>query len=71
MTTPGQQAVLEALTDGPHVVAELFDMGTKNAVRKRLRRLEDNGLVRRIYLTDEGVAAWELTAIGRRTLTQS
>jgi DNA-binding HxlR family transcriptional regulator len=67
--TSGQRYVLEDLADGPQVVAEMFDMGTKNAVRKRLRRLEDRGLVRRVYMNSPGYAAqWELTQAGRQAL---
>lgn len=63
--TAGQLAVLRALKDGPLSASEVHGEGSVAAVRKRFRRLEDRGFVRRTYPEGSDSIRWELTAGGR------
>jgi DNA-binding HxlR family transcriptional regulator len=67
--TPGQRAVLAALTDGPKYSSNLEKLLGKPQ-HSRLRALEDRGLIRRIQgrRTHNAAAEWELTHAGRSAL---
>lgn len=66
--TAGQRAVLAALTDGPKTVRQLAAGSTLGTTRSRIRRLEDQNLVRRAFQGNHHAIHWELTHAGRNAL---